>query len=42
MMKMGKKELEEIAAQKRIECFWKQTYQTHQNKINEYWNQIEK
>ena len=30
------KELEEI------EGFWKQIYQTHQNKIEEYWNQKEK
>ena len=22
--------------------FWKQTYQTYQDKINEYWNQVEK
>ena len=36
------KELKEIEAEKKIEKFWKQTYQTHQNKINEYWNQIEK
>ena len=36
------KELEEIEAEKRIERFWKQTYQTHQNKINKYWNQVEK
>ena len=28
------KELEEIEAEERIERFWKQTYQTHQNKIN--------
>ena len=26
----------------KIERFWKQIYQTHQNKINEYWNQEEK
>ena len=36
------KELEEIEAEKRIERIWKQTYQTYQNKINEYWNQVEK
>ena len=36
------KELEEIEVGKRIVRFWKQTYQTHQNKINEYWNQVEK
>ena len=36
------KELEEIEAEKRIERFWKQTYKTHQNKIYEYWNQVEK
>ena len=36
------KELEEIEAEKRIERFCKQTYQTHQNKINEYWNEVEK
>ena len=36
------KELEEIEAEERIEKFWKQIYQTHQNKINEYWNQEEK
>ena len=33
------KELEKIEAEERIERFWKQIYQTHQNKINEYWNQ---
>ena len=36
------KEEEEIKAEERIERFWKQIYQTHQNKINEYWNQEEK
>ena len=36
------KDLEEIEAEKRIERFCKQTYQIHQNKINEYWNQVEK
>ena len=36
------KELEEIEAEERIERFWKQIYQTHQNKINEYWNQEER
>ena len=36
------KELEEIEAEERMERFWKQIYQTHQNKINEYWNQEEK
>ena len=36
------KELEEIEAEERIEKFWKQIYQTHQNKINEYLNQEEK
>ena len=36
------KELEEIEAEERIERFWKQMYQTHQNRINEYWNQEEK
>ena len=36
------KELEEMEAEERIERFWKQIYQTHQNKINEYWNQEEK
>ena len=35
-------ELEEIEAEKRMERFRKQTYQAHQNKINEYWNQVEK
>ena len=35
------KELEEIEAEERIERFWKQIYQTHQNKMNEYWNQEE-
>ena len=35
------KELEEIESKERIERFWKQIYQTHQNKINEYWNQEE-
>ena len=33
------KELEEIEAKEKIERFWKQIYQTHQNKIKEYWNQ---
>ena len=36
------KELEEIEAEERIERFWKQIYQTYQNKINEYWNQEKK
>ena len=36
------KELEEIEAKEKIENSWKQIYQTHQNKINEYWNQEEK
>ena len=36
------KELEEIEAEKRIERFWIQTYQTHQTKINKYWDQVEK
>ena len=36
------KELEEIEAEKRIERFWKQTYQTHQNKTNDYSNQVVK
>ena len=36
------KELEEIEAKEKIERFWKQIYQTHQNKIEEYWNQEEK
>ena len=36
------KELEEIEAKEKIERFWKQIYQTHQNKIKEYWNQEEK
>ena len=36
------KELEEIEAKEKIERYWKQIYQTHQNKINEYWNQEEK
>ena len=36
------KELEEIEAQERIERFWKQIYQAHQNKKNEYLNQEEK
>ena len=36
------KELEEIEAKEKIERFWKQIYQTHQNKINEYWSQEEK
>ena len=39
---MRGKELEEIEAEQRIERFCNQTYQTHQNKINEYWNQEEK
>ena len=36
------KELEEIEAKEKVERFWKQIYQTHQNKIEEYWNQEEK
>ena len=36
------KELQEIEAKEKIERLWKQIYQTHQNKINEYWNQEEK
>ena len=36
------KELEEIEGKVKIERFWKQIYQTHQNKINEHWNQEEK
>ena len=36
------KELEKIEAEERIERFWKQIYQMHQNKINEYLNQEEK
>ena len=36
------KELEEIEAKEKIERFWKQIYKTHQNKIEEYWNQEEK
>ena len=36
------KELEEIEAKEKIERFWKQIYQAHQNKIEEYWNQEEK
>ena len=35
------KELEEIESKECIERFWKQIYQTHQNKINEWWNQKE-
>ena len=26
----------------RIKRFWKQIYQTHKDKINEYWNQEKK
>ena len=36
------KEMEEIEAKEKIERFWKQIYQTYQNKIEEYWNQEEK
>ena len=36
------KELDEIEAKEKIERLWKQIYPTHQNKINEYWNQEEK
>ena len=36
------KELEKIEAEEIKERSWKQIYQTHQKKINQYWNQEEK